>query len=280
VAQLAGRYRRALMASIPAELLLRVPGCADGHPPRDVQVLAGGRGANSVWRVRTREGDFALRLRHPPVDRAGSFSRFELASHGLAAEAGLAPRLIDAHPDGHWLLMEFVDAPVWDEARLLSAAGIDTVGEMLQRLHSLDCGSLPRADAAGIARGYQRTLVGRRPGPWPRMDAVAAAVERDAIELARLADRAVLNHGDLMAENLVGGGAGALGPFLVDWEYAQRADPTWDVACLLVYYPALEKDEDRLLRACGLATADDRHILSVQRRVFAGLNGLWRQAET
>lgn len=269
------------MASIRADLLLRVPGCAGGQPPRAVQVLAGGRGVNSVWRVRTEEGDFVLRLRHPPVDRAGSLSRFELASHRLAAEAGLAPRLIDAHPDGQWLLMEYLDAPVWDEARLLSAAGIDAVGELLQRLHAVECGSLPRMDVAGIARGYLRTIASQRPGPWPRAEAAVAAVERDAIELARLSERAVLNHGDLMAENLVGGGAaGDPGPFLVDWEYAQRADPTWDVACLLAYYPALELSEDRLLGACGLCSVDDRHILSLQRRVFAGINNLWRQVET
>jgi thiamine kinase-like enzyme len=88
----------------------------------------------------------------------------------------------------------------------------------------------------------------------------------------------VLNHGDLMAANLVGHGAG-MQPLLVDWEYAQRTDPTWDVACLLVYYPGIESRLESLLAALGLDSARDRQILSLQRRLFDGLNHLWQRAQ-
>ena len=39
------------MESIPAELILRVPGCESGDPPLSMRPLAGGGGVNSVWRV-------------------------------------------------------------------------------------------------------------------------------------------------------------------------------------------------------------------------------------
>jgi hypothetical protein len=68
-------------------------------------------------------------------------------------------------------------------------------------------------------------------------------------------------------------------PLLVDWEYAQRADPTWDVACLLTYYPSLEPRLKPLLAALGLASARDRQILSLQRRLFEALNRLWQHSQ-
>jgi thiamine kinase-like enzyme len=66
---------------------------------------------------------------------------------------------------------------------------------------------------------------------------------------------------------------------LVDWEYSQWADPLWDVACLLEYYPDLQSRSEVVLEACGLDSSEDRQILSLQRAVFASLNGLWGLSE-
>lgn len=265
------------MTAIAPELVRCVPGCESGNPPLAVQRLTGGRGANSVWRLHTSAGNFVLRLRHGP-DRPGSTSRFELASHRLAAAAGLAPRLVDAAPDGGWLLMEYVAAPTWTEARLLSDTGIDLLGDVLQRVHALNCEALPRMDVAGIAREHL-ALIRKSTAMTDSGDRLLAAIEQDSRELAGFSSRAVLNHGDLMAANLIGP-AGAAAPLLLDWEYAQRTDPTWDVACLLEYYPDLGQKADRLLRSCGLAMGEDQHILSLTRRLFAGLNRLWQQTGT
>jgi aminoglycoside phosphotransferase (APT) family kinase protein len=266
-----------MITSIPSEILSGVPGCGSGQAPDSIQALTGGRGVNSVWQVRTTAGNFVLRLRHEPVDRPGSASQFELASHRLAAAAGLAPQVVNAAPDGRWLVMDFVDEAPWTDAQLLSDAGIDALGEALGCLHALSCQDLPRIDVAAIAHGYLAEIEKHQPDP-ASVAAEVSAIELVSRELNRLSDRAVLNHGDLMAANLLGPAAGAH-PMLVDWEYAQRADPTWDVACLLAYYPGLEARLARLLAACGLPTTDDWHILSLQRRLFAGINCLWQQAE-
>ncbi len=267
------------MNPVPPELVTRVPGCERGEAAHSVQALAGGRGVNNVWRVRTSVGDFVLRLRHGPVDRPGSFSRFELASHRLAAAAGLAPRVVDAAPDGRWLVMDYVDAPAWSEAQLVSAAGIDTLGSTLRRLHALECPvTLPRMDICGIARAYLEQIAKYGPEHAGQAAIECAAIEQESRDLEGLSARAVLNHGDLMAANLLGPGPGA-GPVLVDWEYAQRADPTWDLACLLAYYPGLQQRLDRLLGASGLSTVEDRQILSLQLRLFSRFNRLWQHAE-
>jgi len=267
------------MDAAPPELVMRVPGCGQGEVPLRVQALAGGRGVNGVWRVRTREGDFVLRLRHEPIDRPGSFSRFELAAHRLAAAAGLAPDIVEAAEDGRWLVMEYVDAPVWGEAQLLSDPGIIRLGVELSRLHSLDCPEgLPHVDVAGIARGYLSRIEAGAPEHAREAEAQCAAIEVESREMDGLSGQAVLNHGDLMAANLLGPGPGAP-PLLVDWEYAQRTHPTWDIACLLAYYPVLEQRLDHLLGATGLSSVHDRQILSLQRRLFTRLNRLWEHAE-
>lgn len=266
------------MKDIEPQWLRRVPGCEAGEAPRSIQALAGGRGANRVWRVQTAAGDFVLRLRHEPLDRPGCVSGFELAAHRLAAQAGLAPRVLDAAPDGRWLMMEYVDWPAWSDADLLSEAGLDALGELLQRLHALPCPALPGVDVPGIARGYLQSITVLRPQQGPGATEAVAAIEGHWHELQQLSGRAVLNHGDLMAANVMGPVAGAR-LRLVDWEYAQCADPTWDVACLLAYYPTLVSRLERLLAVCGLSSAEDRQILSLQRRLFEGLNCLWQQTE-
>jgi aminoglycoside phosphotransferase (APT) family kinase protein len=267
------------MTPVPPALLSRVPGCRAGETALSINALAGGRGVNRVWHVRTHAGDFVLRLRHPPIDRPGSFSGFELASHRLAAAAGLAPRVVAAAHDGHWLVMEYVNGPVWTDSQLLSDAGVEAVGELLRRLHGLACPELPRMNVAAIAHAYMASITTRTPKHASKAAAELEMLEQASGELARLTDRAVLNHGDLMAANFIGHGAGTQ-PLLVDWEYAQRADPTWDVACMLAYYPGIEPRLESLLAALGLDSARDRQILSLQRRLFEGLNRLWQRAHS
>jgi thiamine kinase-like enzyme len=172
------------------------------------------------------------------------------------------------------MVMEFVAAPPWSESQLLSNAGIDALGSVLRRVHDLACPGLPQVDVALVAQDYCNAIAQCLPGSAAKAAAELAAIQRDTREIASLSQRAVLNHGDLMASNLLGDP-----PMLVDWEYAQRTDPTWDVACLLAYYPSLESRLDRLLAACELATRDDRQILSLQQRQFTRLNCLWQKLQ-
>lgn len=259
---------------IEPQLLARVPGCEGGRPPQRVAALSGGRGCNVVLRIDTNAGRFVLRRRHPPLDRPGSFSRNELECHRIAAASGLAPRLIDAAEDGAWLLMEYIAAEPWCADRLFTAEGIEALGSQLQRLHALLLPKdLPAIDAAQIARGYLQQIATRDGDLAAALTTELRGVEEDAREIAAATDRSALNHGDLQAANLIGPA-----PMLVDWEYAQRADPLYDVACLLAYYPALEAQRDRLLAACGLDSSWNRQILSLQQRLFTRLNRLWQYA--
>jgi len=84
----------------------------------------------------------------------------------------------------------------------------------------------------------------------------------------------VTTHSDLNARNLIGPV-----PMLVDWEYAQLADPVYDLACLSTYYPGLGLREGDLLGMGGITDADGAARLRLHAQLFDSLNKLWEQAE-
>ena len=259
---------------IPADLLRRVPGCEDGRPPLVTQPLAGGRGCNAVWRIETSRGRFVLRLRGDPVDRPGSLSRNELLAHRLAAQAGVAPPLIDAASDGRWLLMDYIAEP-WTASWLQSAWGLAALGSRLRLLHAIESPEGgERLDPARIAQGYAELALARDAALAPAVEQGLRAVAAASGEMAGISRGVALSHGDLQAANLLGPS-----PMLVDWEYSQWADRTWDLACLLEYYPRLQSHSEAVLEACGMGSPEDRQILSRQQALFAGLNGLWRLSQ-
>jgi aminoglycoside phosphotransferase (APT) family kinase protein len=258
---------------IPPHLLSRIPGCSDGAPPLAVEPLPGGQGRNVVVRVETALGRFVMRQRLAPVNRPGALALTELRAHRLAAGAGLAPPILDAADDGSWILMEHVDAPPWSPVQLESQRGLERLGGFLRKLHAQAIPvDLPVADAPAMARGYVERLRHRDPVSAAALQPLVDQVTRQSAVLAPSARR-VLVHGDLTASNILGAT-----PILVDWEYAQAADPGWDFACLLSYYPALEPALGPLLAAAGIDDAQARERFRLERQRFGLLNRLWDQA--
>jgi aminoglycoside phosphotransferase (APT) family kinase protein len=82
-----------------------------------------------------------------------------------------------------------------------------------------------------------------------------------------------INHGDLQMGNLLG----PL-PLMIDWEYAQVTDPTYDLACLLSYYPALVPFRQTLLSAAELSGPAHLERLNLNLTLFDSLNRLWTLA--
>lgn len=257
---------------IPAEVLACIPGCEAGRPPLAVQALPGGRGCNQVLRVDTSQGRFVWRRRHAPIDRPGSRAADELLAQRTAAAAGFAPAILAAHPEGQWLLMEFVESPQWTAERLQTPAGIEAIAQRLAALHALPVpDGLLEVDAAGIARGYLAQLARVAPREALDLEPLLGRIEVLGRRLSNDGAGLVLNHGDLAVSNMLGDR-----PLLVDWEYTQLADRTWDLACLFGYYPGLDAHAPRLLAGYGLAPGDaDR--LGLQRERFELLNRLWER---
>jgi aminoglycoside phosphotransferase (APT) family kinase protein len=250
-------------------VLAAVPGCEGGRVPLVVHPLAGG-GHNDVQRVDTTVGRFVVRRHLSPLPPAGSDARFELECQVLAAHHGLAPRVVAAAADASWLVMELVPGTAWQEQELTSLAGARRIGARLAQVHALKAHADMRSmDGAVIARQQLQaiTSAGKPAGE-------ATELAHRACQLADIVRACgtplCINHGDLQHSNLIG----PL-PMLVDWEYAQIAAPTYDVACLLTYYPALRASQADLLAAAGLSTTEDQELLELQEQLFSCLNRLW-----
>ena len=83
--------------------------------------------------------------------------------------------------------MEFVDAPLWTEARLLDDVGIERLGSRLAALHALPVpGDLPDLDAFGIAAGYLAQLRQRNAAAAALLEPLVFEVQRLSVQLLAL----------------------------------------------------------------------------------------------
>jgi aminoglycoside phosphotransferase (APT) family kinase protein len=260
---------------IPASVLQRIPGCADGEAPLHVQLLHGGRKANRNLRIDTRAGRFVLRQRIWEGARPGADPLRELACHRTAAAAGVAPAVLDAAPDGSWILMDYVKGEMWTATRLQTSEGLRTLGARLRRLHAIKPPpGLGAFDPVSIATGQAKAILERDPAAADQVDSLVVRTQQLAVHCAAFAATPVTTHGDLTASNVIGPV-----PMLVDWEYAQLADPVYDLACLSIYYPGLRRRGAELLDAAGITDANATLRLLWHVDLFDSLNRLWEKAQ-
>jgi aminoglycoside phosphotransferase (APT) family kinase protein len=183
--------------------------------------------------------------------------------------------VLDAAPDGSWILMDYVEGGMWTPLRLRAAEGLRTLGASLQRLHAVTPPTqIAAIDPVSIVMGHTQAILDRDPTAAAQVNALAARTRQLAADCASFAVTPVTTHGDLNASNLIG----PL-PMLVDWEYAQLADPVYDLACLCVYYPGLRPRDRELLSAAGVDDANGAARLRLHAQLFDSLNTLWEMAE-
>jgi len=239
--------------------------------PLLIERLSGGS-VNDSWRVDSGAGRFVLRLDgaawlRPGVDRAR-----EQLLHAAAARGGLAPRLIRYSAAAGAQVSEYVSGHDWSAADFSAPAQLERLGARLQHLHSLPApGGLGGFDPQACARDYLHRLdsaVAARAGAA----AVVEAVGEAAAAVARSSTRSCIIHGDLVHGNLREGTR----LWLLDWEYAQLADPCYDAACVLAYYPSARTQQARLLAAAGLQGRAG--ALAAAIHVYEALTWLWRLA--
>lgn len=266
----------AALSPPPAALAL-VPGLARGAPPLRCESLAGGT-VNDSWRVATHAGEFVLRVdgaawRRPGVDRAR-----ESALHGLAAAAGLAPRIVAQDRALGVLVCEYLEGRDFTADDMGDPAQLRRLAERLARLHALPAPRLPAFDPLALFDAYLGAAgAPGAPGTAGSLQAASLrdGVARDALLLgpeAATGRPPSVVHGDLVHGNVRAGAS----LWFVDWEYAQVADPAWDVGCLLAYYPQATPHLPLMLAASGLDGAIER--VRAAARLHAALGWAWHRA--
>jgi aminoglycoside phosphotransferase (APT) family kinase protein len=221
--------------------------------------------------VQTAEGPFVIRLHEPFTLDLGVDRLREALLHRIAADAGIASRILAADPQGRYLVTEFVEGTAWRAVDLEDEAHLRNLAQVLAQLHSLPAPQVLPLDLRALLDRHVVQLGAQEPGLatlWsPEIDRAREILLRQAA-----AGRpACIVHGDLSHSNLIGAGR----PHLIDWEYATVGDPLADLACLAAYYPAVLNHGPLLLEECGLASSATVEALAELAHVYRVLSNLW-----
>jgi aminoglycoside phosphotransferase (APT) family kinase protein len=259
------------LSELPAWALKSVPGLEHGGPALRIERLGGGT-VNVVYRVDSAQGRFVVRLNGPAWRRPGVERTRELRLHRAAAAGAIAPTIVAAAPATQGLMItEFHDGRCWNAGDYADVGALRRLGERLYALHRLAAPDIEPFKPRQIARDYQRLIT-------PQL---AAALDPAMRRLDRLCERSEqadatlrIVHGDLWEGNVLEG----TGLWLLDWEYAQLADPLMDLACLLAYYPHAQPHRDELMAAAGFDAKVYGKVLTERVDIYRILSWLWHLA--
>jgi aminoglycoside phosphotransferase (APT) family kinase protein len=235
-------------------------------------VMPGGRQVNLCLALEDAPGDTTvLRIRRGPALPGADFAR-ELACHRRAADAGLAPSIRAADAEEGWILMDHLAGVPWTQATLRDAAALSRLCDRLRRLHEIEPPDFAPASDLALLRANCDVLAAHG-------EPDAATLMQRGAELTAQLDLMprrppALCHGDPDVANFLGAA-----PMLIDFEYAQVADPTYDLALLLSYYPSLVEQRGRLEAAMGLDDALSRRRLPLQLELCQIVGGAWARSQ-
>jgi len=255
---------------IPAAALARVPGCEAGRRPDAIAVLHGGT-VNSSFRVDTRAGRFVLRLNAAEGGFLGANHEREAQLQRAAAQSGLAPPLIYADSAQGFIITKYIDGRAWEASDLARPEALRWLGARLRALHDIVAPVVAPFDLGALLRGYCARLTEAAPAERALFASLLQQSEATLAVCAGGGRSATIVHNDLHHSNLIE--ADRL--YLIDWEYAAVADPLFDLACVLAYYPDAEPHAQVLLDAAGLAEAASTGALVAASSLFVLLSFLW-----
>ena len=250
------------------DALPHVPGWRPGAAPR--RILHSGV-HNRAFRIDTPDGRFVVRLQAANAAVLGADHAREVLLHSVAARAGIAPPVVFADPQGRCLVTEYAEGTVWTAAEMRSQASLERLAELLRSLHSLEIPAVAPFRLDELIRQHCRRLAAAFPDERTALERLArdCMTQLEAVGGAKRAPAIV--HNDLHHSNIIDGPR----LVLVDWEYAGVADPLFDLACLLAYYPEARKMGGMLLECAGLGTSATVAMLRTAAALFRTLSDLW-----
>lgn len=205
---------------------------------------------NRNYRLRRHDGpamadvdDFVLRL---PGAGTGFYLNRPAGIHNaaLAAQTGIAPRVIFSDPERGWQLSRYLrDCPPLAGDDLHDPATLTAVGVLLGRLQR-EVGAFQH-EMRPFAISDRYLALAPEPALL-RLRRQASFVERE-IEEAEV--RLVPAHIDANPTNFLQRKTGEL--YLIDWEFSAMADPAWDLATIVIEGALSRHETGHLLTAAG-----------------------------
>ncbi len=253
--------------------LAAVPGAPEGA--RCAVALLSSRGLNASFRIVTARGAFVLRIADAGERAAllGVDRRREHLLHALAAAAGVAPPVLAASDDGRWQVRPFVPGAHWCGDDFAAPRQLERLAAVLHRLQGIVAPALPAFDPLPLLERWRAVLTERRPSDGAMLDAALESVRTAFAHVDAGRRVPCIVHGDLHGENIVDGD----GLCLIDWEYAQVADPLAEIGSLLAAHPQLARHVPLLLATTGLAARAEPGELAAWTAAYRCLNSFWQR---
>lgn len=271
VFQAAGTGRRAQGAHAAVrEVLRRIPRLSVRGDDLRLRPLDGM--TNTVFEADCPAGRFSVRLPAPTLDPW--VDRGAEAVHATAAgRAGLGPPVVFADPRDGALVCRFLEGTPLDVETASEPETLPRVSQALRRLHTSGLPFVTDFDPFVVLDCYQARL--RRDG---HASLVPEAATRLRARLGPLRDAlrarpvpAVPCHHDVWPPNLI---AHERRLWMVDWEYAGRGDPLWDLADFSVA-AGLDANAERALLAAWWDAAPPAALRARLRLYKPVCDALW-----
>lgn len=204
------------------------------HPPLAVKPLASGE-SNVNYYVRTARGEYVLR--RYPTDTLGVCRQQELRCQHAAAAAGLAPAPLCLNNHQQLLISEYIanGCPL-----TLTPERLTLLAATLAKLHTLRVQTPVLQPVQYLRRLMHKTQM-------PALQPAAAlfdALQQSASQFEQLSTDLVLCHMDLHQGNLLWA---AERIWLLDFEYTQLADSSFDLAAIVLHFNLSAAQEQQLL---------------------------------
>ena len=210
---------------LPAEfdtLLDKVP-ALQGRP-RDVVALAGGL-TNTNLKVTTPDGRFVARISSKDSDLLAIDRDAEYANSRAAAQAGIAPEVIDYLPEDHVMVVRFVDGRTYDATDLQDSANIPRAAAAVRQLHE-GPRFVNEFNMFRIQAGYLQICQQRGFRVPDRYTSLMPQVARLQTALAVRDAGTVPCNNDLLAANFIDAGDRM---WLIDYEYSGNNDACFEL---------------------------------------------------
>jgi aminoglycoside phosphotransferase (APT) family kinase protein len=199
-------------------------------PSTTISKIAAGLSGAGVYQVEAGGQTFALKI--AADDEMAEDWRRALVVQRLAAEAGLAPRIVHVDEARRAVVTAFVadrSFPSFYRDPQTHQTTLAQLGRIVRRLHALP---IPAEVTVRHPREFLAQIWGRLQG-FALPDFARGAIEGALAAAAPASTRAlVLSHNDLNPSNLIHDGENIL---ILDWASAGPMDPFYDLAVMAVF---------------------------------------------
>ena len=252
-----------------AELFGRWQPPGEGGSPELEAVFSAGH-SNRTFLVRNGERRFVVRLGSRGAAGLGVDRQVEQKVLACADRLGISAPVLHCDPSRGTLVTDYIESRALRIEGIGAERVIDAVATALHRLHAepLD---IPAVNIADRIRRYARELQSN-PRRWPRANRLLGSC-RVVMEQYRFGRKlSALCHNDLVAPNILETPEGIR---ILDWEYAARGDPFFDLATLCEDQGLSALDRQQLLLAYGEIGDAALERLYRTRVLYRLLSALW-----